>query len=54
LVKEQVLVVQGTGFNWPKPDHFRAVFLPNAEELQYAITKIARFLEHYRQQHGTD
>ncbi len=54
LVKEQVLVVQGTGFNWPKPDHFRVVFLPNAEELQYAITKIARFLEHYRQQHGTD
>jgi len=54
LVKEQVLVVQGTGFNWPDPDHFRVVFLPHKEELQHAITKISRFLEHYRRQHGTD
>lgn len=54
LIKEQVLVVQGTGFNWPNPDHFRVVFLPHKEELQHAITKIAQFLEHYRRQHGTD
>jgi alanine-synthesizing transaminase len=54
LVKEQVLVVQGTGFNWPDPDHFRVVFLPHKEELQHAITKISHFLEHYRRQHGTD
>lgn len=48
LVKEQVLVVQGTGFNWPHPDHFRVVFLPHKDELQHALTKITRFLEHYR------
>lgn len=52
LVKEQVLVVQGTGFNWPNPDHFRIVFLPNPSELEHAIGKIARFLEYYRQKHG--
>lgn len=54
LVKEQVLVVQGTGFNWPNPDHFRVVFLPNETDLRHAMNKIAHFLEYYRQQHGTD
>ena len=54
LVKEQVLVVQGTGFNWPSPDHFRVVFLPHVDELEAAITKIARFLEYYRQQYATE
>ena len=54
LIKEQVLVVQGTGFNWPRPDHFRLVFLPHLDQLTLAITKMAVFLADYRQQHGTD
>ena len=53
LEKEKVLVVQGTGFNWPHTDHFRVVFLPNSDDLTEAIARIARFLEHYRKQHGT-
>jgi alanine-synthesizing transaminase len=43
-----VLIVQGTGFNWSDPDHFRIVFLPNSDDLTEAIGRIARFLEHYR------
>ncbi len=49
--QEHVLIVQGTGFNWPNPDHFRLVFLPDADELTIAIAKIARFLHNYRQRH---
>ena len=52
LESEKVLVVQGTGFNWIHPDHIRVVFLPNADDLIDAIGRIARFLEHYRKQHG--
>ncbi|MBI5005782.1 MAG: pyridoxal phosphate-dependent aminotransferase [Nitrosomonadales bacterium] len=54
LEAEKVLIVQGSGFNWPKPDHFRIVFLPNSDDLTEAIHRIARFLEHYRKQHGTN
>ncbi len=53
LVEERVLLVQGTGFNWPKPNHFRLVFLPYEDELREAISRIARFLEQYRTRHGT-
>jgi len=53
LAEEKVLIVQGTGFNWPKPDHFRLVFLPNADDLTDAIGRIERFLHHYRQRHST-
>ncbi|MDR2207663.1 MAG: pyridoxal phosphate-dependent aminotransferase [Azoarcus sp.] len=53
LEAERVLLVQGTGFNWPRPDHFRLVFLPYEEDLREAISRIARFLEHYRKQHGS-
>lgn len=53
LAEEQVLIVQGTGFNWPNPDHFRVVFLPHVDDLTYAIHKIAHFLENYRHKHGT-
>jgi alanine-synthesizing transaminase len=53
LLEEKVLLVQGTGFNWPTPDHFRVVFLPNVDDLREAISRIARFLEHYRKRHGT-
>jgi len=40
--------VQGTGFNWPAPDHFRLVFLPAVDDLTEAIGRIARFLHQYR------
>jgi alanine-synthesizing transaminase len=52
LEAERVLLVQGSGFNWPKPDHFRVVFLPNADDLTEAIGRIARFLEGYRKRHA--
>lgn len=53
LTEEKVLIVQGTGFNWIAPDHFRVVFLPNAEDLTDAVGRIARFLDGYRKRHGT-
>ena len=53
LLEEKVLLVQGSGFNWKTPDHFRVVFLPNVDDLKEAITRIARFLEQYRKQHRT-
>ena len=53
LAEEKVLVVQGTGFNWIAPDHFRMVFLPNADELADAVGRIDRFLHHYRRRIGT-
>lgn len=49
LVQERVLLVQGTGFNWPEPNHFRIVFLPRVEDLKIAIDKIASFLDGYQQ-----
>jgi alanine-synthesizing transaminase len=52
LAEEKVLIVQGTGFNWPQPDHFRLVFLPNSDDLTDAIGRIARFLDHYRKRHS--
>lgn len=52
LLEEKVLLVQGSGFNWPTPDHFRVVFLPNTDDLTEAIDRIARFLEHYRKRHS--
>jgi alanine-synthesizing transaminase len=52
LSEEKVLLVQGTGFNWIAPDHFRLVFLPNADDLTDACGRIARFLDGYRRRHG--
>ena len=52
LAEEKVLIVQGTGFNWGAPDHFRIVFLPNSDDLTEAIGRIARFLAHYRKRHS--
>jgi alanine-synthesizing transaminase len=49
LLEKKILLVQGTGFNWPKPDHFRLVFLPNEETLAEAIGGLGEFLEWYRQ-----
>lgn len=52
LREEKVLLVQGSGFNWGKPDHFRVVFLPHEDVLKEAISRLARFLERYRNKHG--
>ncbi|MFM9917749.1 MAG: pyridoxal phosphate-dependent aminotransferase [Rhizobacter sp.] len=52
LAAEKVLIVQGTGFNWPNPDHFRLVFLPNCDDLTEAIGRIAHFLGQYRKRHS--
>ncbi len=53
LQEEKVLLVQGTGFNWPDTDHFRLVFLPHEDDLRDAIGRVARFLGNYRKRHGT-
>ena len=53
LQEEKVLLVQGSGFNWPHPDHFRLVFLPHEDDLREAIGRIARFLANYRKRHST-
>ena len=49
LHEQQVLIVQGSGFNWPVPDHFRVVYLPHRRQLRQAIEKLGNFLEHYTQ-----
>jgi alanine-synthesizing transaminase len=48
LQETRVMLVQGTGFNWPTPDHFRIVFLPHEDDLREAVGRIAKFLENYR------
>ena len=49
LSEEKLLVVHGTGFNWPTHDHFRIVFLPRVEELEDAVGRLERFLSTYSQ-----
>lgn len=49
LQSKKVLVVQGTGFNWKDPDHFRIVFLPNVDELKIALDRLEDFLSGYSQ-----
>ncbi len=49
LLQEKVLLVQGGGFNWPSPDHFRIVFLPPVDDLKIAMERIAHFFSHYSQ-----
>jgi alanine-synthesizing transaminase len=49
LIQEKVLLVQGTAFNWPRPDHFRIVFLPREDELSRAINRFGEFLSRYTQ-----
>ncbi len=53
LQETKVLLVQGSGFNWPQTDHFRIVFLPHEDDLREAINRIAKFLETYRQRHAS-
>ncbi|HEY8356584.1 MAG TPA: pyridoxal phosphate-dependent aminotransferase, partial [Ramlibacter sp.] len=52
LQQTRVMLVQGTGFNWPEPDHFRIVFLPHEDDLREAVGRIARFLDNYRKRHS--
>ena len=54
LVEENVLLVQGTGFNWDAPDHFRLVFLPNLHDLEDAMDRLDRFFAKKRKQFGTE
>ncbi|MBO2595334.1 pyridoxal phosphate-dependent aminotransferase [Shewanella algae] len=49
LKEKKILLVQGTAFNWPEPDHLRVVFLPHKEHLQRALLAFGDFLEYYRQ-----
>jgi alanine-synthesizing transaminase len=49
LKEKKLLLVQGTGFNWPEPDHFRVVFLPDVDMLKDAMGRLADFLAAYRQ-----
>jgi len=49
LLQEKVLLVQGSAFNWPAPDHLRIVTLPSVDILESAIGKFGRFLQHYHQ-----
>ena len=44
-----ILLVPGSGFDWPEPDHFRIVMLPEAKELHSAMGKMGAFLDGYRQ-----
>ncbi|MDN5855745.1 MAG: pyridoxal phosphate-dependent aminotransferase [Actinomycetia bacterium] len=48
LSEQHLLIVQGTGFNWPHPDHFRLVTLPRVDEIEDAVGRIATFLASYR------
>ena len=49
LLEEKILMTQGTGFNWPAPDHLRLVTLPWARDLAKAIERLGNFLASYRQ-----
>lgn len=49
LKAKKILVTCGTGFNWKEPDHFRIVFLPDLTTLEDAMTKLAGFLDGYKQ-----
>ncbi|WP_022916310.1 pyridoxal phosphate-dependent aminotransferase [Ruania albidiflava] len=53
LRSKHLLVTHGTGFNWPEPDHFRLVTLPDVQMLEEAIGRIAEFLAEYRRAKGT-
>ncbi|MGL6010879.1 MAG: aminotransferase, partial [Shewanella oncorhynchi] len=49
LREKKILLVHGSAFNWPEPDHLRVVFLPYKEDLKKAFTEFGAFLENYRQ-----
>jgi alanine-synthesizing transaminase len=47
LLQEKILLVQGTAFNWPTPDHFRIVFLPRKEDMANVFDRMEHFLKNY-------
>ena len=49
LKEKKLLIVNGTGFNWQAPDHFRVVYLPRIENLKHAMHDLRDFLGHYIQ-----
>jgi len=49
LRAQRILLVQGTGFNWKEPDHFRIVFLPDKETIADAMNRLRMFLANYKQ-----
>lgn len=53
LQQTRVMLVQGSGFNYPDQQHFRIVFLPHEDDLREAVNRIARFLENYRKRHSS-
>jgi alanine-synthesizing transaminase len=52
LQETRVMLVQGSGFNYPDHQHFRIVFLPHEDDLREAIGRVAKFLEGWRKRHG--
>ena len=50
LHETRILVVPGSGFDYPEQDHFRLVMLPQPDELREAMQRMAKFLETYRQE----
>jgi alanine-synthesizing transaminase len=53
LKATRVMLVQGSGFNYPDNQHFRIVFLPHEDDLREAIERLAKFLAQWRARHGT-
>ena len=53
LKATRVMLVQGSGFNYPDNQHFRIVFLPHEDDLREAIDRLAKFLAQWRARHGT-
>ncbi len=49
LIEKHILLVHGSAFNWPEPNHFRLVYLPQIEVLEDALSRLADFLKNYRQ-----
>ena len=48
----RVMLVQGSGFNYPDNQHFRIVFLPHEDDLREAVARLAAFLATYRQRNA--
>ncbi len=49
LLEQQILLVHGRAFNWPEPDHFRLVFLPNCDQLEKGLNQVKTFFDNYQQ-----
>ena len=49
LREKKILIINGKGFNWNEPDHFRVVYLPRVEVLEDAMGKLKDFLKYYKQ-----